>query len=79
MLVIPEKMRDDEERCNATRVCDKMSRKREPRTAKRSTMIERVRCIRAKLEGNSEEGGEGTWEDGLKVDIRTGQESQLEI
>jgi hypothetical protein len=75
MLVTPVKARGEEERCNATRECDKMSRTREPRTTKRSKAIERLRCKRALLEGNSGREVEGTWDDGLKVDIRTGDEN----
>ena len=75
MLVIPVKVRGDEERCNATRECDKISRKREPRTIQRSKVMQRVSCTRAELEDNSEREVEGAWEDGLKVDIRTGDES----
>jgi hypothetical protein len=52
MLVTPVKPRGDEETCNATRVCDTMSRKSEPRTTARSEVIERARCARARLEGN---------------------------
>jgi hypothetical protein len=73
MAVIPAKMRGEEERWNATRECDKMSRTREPRRIMRSKATERVRSRRAKLGGNSERGmEEGTWEAGLKVDIRNG-------
>ena len=52
MLVIPVKMRGDDETCNATRLCDTKSRKIEPRTTPRSEVIERARCARARLEGN---------------------------
>jgi hypothetical protein len=52
MLVTPAKMRGDGETCNATRLCDTMSRKIEPRTTARSEVIERARCARARLEGN---------------------------
>lgn len=75
MLVIPAKARGDEERCNATRECDKMSRTREPRTILRSKVMQRVRCRRAEIEGTSWREVEGVSEDGLKVDIRTGDES----
>ena len=75
MLVIPVKVRGDEERCNATSECDKMSRKREPRTIQRSKVMQRVSCTRAELEDDSERVVKGAWEDGLKVDIRTGEES----
>lgn len=52
MLVIPVKMRGDEDMCNATRLCDTMSRKIEARTIPRSEVIERARCARVRLEGN---------------------------
>jgi hypothetical protein len=75
MLVIPVKVRGDEERCNATRECDKISRKKEPRMIQRSKVTQRVRCTRAEPEDNSEREVEGALEDGLKVNIRTGDES----
>jgi len=52
MLVAAVKMRGEEETCNATRECDKMSRKTELRTTPRSNVIERARCTRARFEGN---------------------------
>ena len=74
MLVTPVKKRGDEEMCNATRVCDAMSRKSEARTTPRSEVIERARCARARLGGNSAREVEGTREHGLKkVDIMTGE------
>jgi hypothetical protein len=75
MPVTPAKTRGEEDRWNATRECDKMSRTREPRTTSRSKVIERLRCTRATFGGNSERELEGMWEDGLKVDIRTDDES----
>ena len=51
MLVTPVKNRGDQETCNATRVCDTMSRMSEARTTPRSEVIERARCARARLEG----------------------------
>lgn len=36
--------------------------------------MQRVRCTRAEPERNSEREVEGSWEGGLKVDIRTGDE-----
>jgi hypothetical protein len=52
MLVTPIKNRGDQETCDATRVCDTMSRRSEARTTPRSEVIERARCARARLEGN---------------------------
>ena len=52
MLVIPVKTRGDDETCNATRLCDTISRRSEPRTTPRSVVIERARCARARLDGN---------------------------
>ena len=41
----------------------------------RSKVTQRVRCTRAEPEDNSESEVGGALEDGLKVDIRTGDES----
>jgi hypothetical protein len=69
-LVTAEKIRGDEETCNATRECDIMSRRREPRVIQRSNVIERARCAGATPDGGSETD---TGDDGLKVDIRTSE------
>ena len=76
---MPLNTRGEEERCSATRVCEVMSRRREPRAIQRSKVMERARWAGAKLDGIAETGVVGAGEDGLKVEIRTGEENQLHV
>lgn len=77
--VMPLNTRGDEERCSATRVCEVMSRRKEPRAIQRSKVMERARWAGAKLDGIAETGVVGVGEDGLKVEIRTVEENQLHV
>jgi hypothetical protein len=43
MQVIPVNMRGDEDRCNATRECEVISRRSETRATQRSNVIERAK------------------------------------
>jgi len=71
--VKPTNTRGEVDRWNATRVCDAMSRRRDARAAQRSNVMERARRAGARLEGVSETEVEGVGDDGLNVDIRTGE------
>jgi len=73
MLVTPINTRGDVDRWNATRECDAMSRRRDARAAQRSNVMERARRAGARLEGGSDTEVEGSGDDGLNVDIRTGE------
>jgi hypothetical protein len=71
--VSPVNTSGDEERWNATRECDAMSSRRDARAIQVSNLIERARCAGARLGGSSETEVNGTGNDGLKVEIRTGE------
>jgi len=73
ILVTPINTRGEVDRWNATRECDAMSRRRDARATQRSNVMEWARRTGARLEGGSETEVEGAGDDGLNVDIRTGE------
>ncbi len=79
MLVTPINIRGDVDRWNATRECDAMSRRRDARATQRSNVMECARHAGARLEGGSETDVGGAGDDGLNVDIRTGESVLMQV
>ena len=71
--VSPANTSGDEERWNATSECDAMSSRRDACATQRSNLMERARCAGARLGGNSETEVNGGGNDGVNMEIRTGE------